>query len=292
MSQEPSVHPTAVVGDDVVLGPGTSVGPYAIIEPGVVVGAENVIHAHAFLGRFTTLGDRNHVHPYAVIGHLPQDISFDPQTETHTRIGNGNVFREHCTVHRATKVGEATVIGNNCFLMANTHVAHDCVLGDGVIMVNNSSVTGHCVVGDKVTMSGLTGIHQFGRIGRLAFISALSVTNRDLPPFFVFGGRPALADQVNAVGLRRAGIGREARGEIKAAFRLLYRSGLTLPEALARIEAESTTPEAQELVDWVRSSKRGISLASNVGGEDENSLDRKRQHAPRARQSLPEGDGD
>lgn len=259
---EPIVHPSAIVGQDVVLGPGTTVGPYAVIEDGVVLGRDNRVWAHAYIARGTTMGDRNQVHPGALIGHLPQDVGFKPDTPTFTRVGNDNVFREHCQVHRATKEGQATTIGDGCLLMATSHVAHDCQVGNGVILVNQASLPGHCQVGDKVIMSGFTGIHQFCRIGRLAFVSALSVSNKDLPPFFIYGGRPALAESVNVIGLRRAGVSREAREDLRRAYKLLYRAGLTIPEAVARIAADCPSAEAQELVAFIRASKRGISLGA------------------------------
>ena len=267
MANDVEVHPTAVIGAGVVLGAGTRIGAHAVIEDGVVLGRDNVVWAQAFIGRGTTLGDRNQVHPGAVIGHLPQDVSFDPATETFTRIGSGNVFREHCQVHRATQPGQATTIGDGCLLMALSHVAHDCHVGNNVILVNQASLPGHCEVGDRVLMSGFTGIHQFCRIGRLAMVSALSVSNKDLPPFFIYGGRPALAESVNSVGLRRAGVSREARAEIKAAYRLLYRSGLTIKEALARIEAQLSCAEVQELVAFCRATKRGVAPGTQTAAD-------------------------
>ncbi len=264
---EASVHPTAVIGEGVVLGPGTRVGAYAVIEDGVVLGADNVVWPHAFVGRGTTMGDGNQVHMGAVVGHAPQDLSFDPATPTFTRIGHRNAFREHCQVHRATKPGQATEIGDDNLFMALSHVAHDCRIGDRVVLVNQASLPGHCEVGDRVIMSGFTGIHQFCRIGRLAMVSALSVSNKDLPPFFTYGGRPARAQALNVVGLRRAGVAPDVRRELKHAYRLLYRSGLTVPEALPRLEAECTSPEARELIAFVRASKRGIAGGRPPRGE-------------------------
>lgn len=283
------VHPTAIIGQDVVIGPGTRIGAYAVIEDKVVLGRDNVIYPQAFIGRGTTLGDRNHVHPGAVLGHLPQDLRFDPALETFTVIGDDNVFREHCQVHRATKPGGATTIGHKNLLMALSHVAHDCRLGDGVVLVNQASLPGHCEVGDRVIMSGFTGIHQFCRIGRLAMVSALSVSNKDLPPFFIFGGRPALAESVNVVGLRRAGVSREARDELRRAYKLLYREGLTIPEATARIAAECTSPEARELVAFVRASKRGIAPGTLEAGD---SLSTKKSRATPGRHDDDDADDD
>jgi UDP-N-acetylglucosamine acyltransferase len=263
-----NVHPTAIIGQDVVIGAGTRIGAYAVIEDHVVLGRDNVIYPQAFIGRGTTLGDKNQVHPGAIIGHLPQDLHFDPTIETFTIIGDGNIFREHCQVHRATKAGEATRLGNGNLLMAMSHVAHDCVLGNNIVMVNQASLPGHCHVGDKVIMSGFTGIHQFCRIGRLAMLSALSVANKDLPPFFVFHGRPAFAKNINAIGLRRAGIPRESRLELQRAYKLLYRSGHTLKDALPLIEAECKSPEAQELIAFLRTpSRKGIARGPRAAAE-------------------------
>jgi UDP-N-acetylglucosamine acyltransferase len=257
------IHPAAHIGKDTEIGEGTTIGPGVVIEDGVKIGKGNVIWATAFIGRGTTLGDGNHVHPGAVLGHVPQDVSYDPSRETFLKIGDRNVFREHVTIHRGTKPGSSTVIGSECFIMASAHIAHDCKIGNKVIMVNFAGLTGHCEVHDGAIMSGHTGIHQFSRIGRLAIMSALSVINKDLPPFFIFGGRPACAQGINAVGLRRAGIKREVRAEIKRAYRAIYREGRTLPDALEVISKECPSEECRYLVDFVRSSKRGIAAGAH-----------------------------
>lgn len=278
------IHPTAIIGDGAIIGEGTEVGAYAIIEAGVRLGKNNHVWPHAFIGKGTTMGDGNHVHPGASIGHLPQDLKFDPKTETFTKIGNRNAFREHCSVHRATKPGQSTIIGDDGLFMANSHVAHDCVIGNRVVMVNNSAFPGHCEIGDGVIMSGFTGIHQFCRIGRMSMVSAMSVTNKDLPPFMIFGGRPAVSQGLNAVGLRRAGVGPEARKALKAAYKLLYRSALPVTEAIARIEQELSGPEITELVAFVKASKRGICLGA---GDVEETL-RVRKKLGMARHAIDE----
>jgi UDP-N-acetylglucosamine acyltransferase len=282
------IHPTAVIGEGVTLGAGTTVGPHAVIEDGVVLGEGNVVWAQAYIARGTTMGDGNHVHPGAVIGHVPQDLSFDPDTPTYTRIGHRNAFRDHCQIHRATREGEATVIGDDNMFMALSHVAHDCKVGSNVVLVNQASLPGHCEVADRVIMSGFTGIHQFCRIGRLAMISSLSVSNKDLPPFFIYGGRPALAEAVNRVGLRRAGVTREAQREIKEAYRILYRSDLTIPEALDEIERGLGCDEVRELVEFCRTSKRGIAFGAKATSD---SLSTKR-HRAGARTAGAAGEGD
>ena len=261
------IHPTAIVHPSAKLGAGTTVGPYAIVEADVELGESNTLWAHSYVGRFTRMGDGNHVHPYATVGHLPQDVSFDPATETFTRIGDRNTFREHCSVHRATKPGEATTIGSDCLLMAHSHVGHDSHVGNHVILVNNSVVAGHCEIMDRAILSGYVAIHQFCRVGRFAMISGLSVANKDVPPFFLGGGRPALFEGINAVGLKRNGFEPAERKDIKQACRILFREGLTVPEACAKIEAECTSAGAQELVEFVRASKRGITISIGGGGD-------------------------
>jgi UDP-N-acetylglucosamine acyltransferase len=265
----PNIHPTAVVAPSAVIGQGTEVGPYAIIEDHVILGERNKIWAHAFIARDTQMGDENEVHPGATIGHVPQDLKYDPATKSGTRIGHRNVFREHSSVHKATKEGTYTTIGDDSLFMVNSHVAHDCLVGNKVVLVNNACLTGHTEMGDGAIMSAMTGIHQFCRIGRLAMMSALSGTNKDLPPFMTFGGRPAACLGLNLVGMRRAGIDRAKRSEIKQAYKWIYREGLLLNEALDRIEAELKCAETKELVEFIRSSKRGICLGA---GEAEDTL--------------------
>ncbi len=216
------IHPAAHVSRSAVLGEGTRVGPGAVIEDGVVMGKDNVIWPNAFVGRGTTLGDGNHVHPGAVIGHEPQDLAFDRSTQTFLKVGIGNK----------------------------------------VILVNFAGVTGHCEVHDGAIMSGHTGIHQGCRIGKLTIMSALSTINKDLPPFMIFGGRPACAQGINAIGLRRAGIEREARAEIKRAYRAIYREGRTLKDAIEVISRECPGEECRYLVEFLRTSKRGIAAGA------------------------------
>jgi UDP-N-acetylglucosamine acyltransferase len=259
------IHPAAHVGKDVILGEGTTVGPGAVIEDGVRLGARNVIWPNAFIGRGTTMGDENQVHPGAVVGHWPQDLAFDPaKGETFLRVGNKNVFRETCTIHRATKPGGATVIGDGCYFMAGSHVAHEAKIGNKVILVNFAGVTGHCEIHDGAIMSGHTGIHQFCRIGKFTIMSALSTINKDLPPFMIFGGRPACAQGINVVGLRRAGIKPSVRTEIKRAYRALYREGRSIQEAIEVIEKECPSEECRYLLDFVKTSKRGIASGADT----------------------------
>lgn len=253
----PDIHPSAIIGKDVQLGTGNAIGPNVVIEDGVKIGSHNKVLAGAFLARGTELGDENVIHMNAVVGHEPQDLAYKGEP-TFTRIGSRNVIREFVTIHRGTKEGTATVIGNGNFLMAYCHIAHNCHLGDQIIMVNQASLTGHCVVEDRAFLSGMTGFHQFTRIGTLAMVSALSAFNKDIPPYVMCGGRPGVAQGLNVVGMRRAGISQAVRTEVKEAFRLLYRSGLNTTQALEAIRKSFKSPEVAHFVKFIEESKRGI----------------------------------
>ncbi len=251
------IHPTALLGKNIEIGVGTVIGPHVIVEDNVKIGAHNKIMAGAYLASGTELGNYNEIHMYAVIGHAPQDLAYkgDP---TFTKIGNHNVIREFVTIHRGTKEGTSTVLGDHNFLMAYCHVAHNCLIGNRVIMVNQSSLTGHIVVEDQAFLSGITGFHQFTRIGRLAMVSALSACNKDIPPFMTCGGRPGVVVGINVVGMRRAGISASERSEVKEAYKLLYRSGLNVSQALETMKKSLKSPSVQHLIEFINASKRGI----------------------------------
>ena len=225
--------------------------------------SHNKLLAGAYLARGTEIGNGNILHMNTVIGHEPQDIAYQGQ-ETFTKIGSKNVIREFVTIHRGTKEGTATVIGDENFLMAYCHIAHNCHLGNHIIMVNQASLTGHCVVEDKAFLSGMTGFHQFTRIGTLAMVSALTAINKDIPPYVVCGGRPGIAQGINVVGMRRAGIGPQVRAEIKEAYKLLYRSGMNVSQAIDRIKNSLKSPEVAHMVEFIEASKRGILDGSGV----------------------------
>ena len=260
------IHPTAIIGRDVQLGVGNRIGPHVVIEEGVKLGSHNVIHASACLCRGTEIGNHNEIHMGAIVGHVPQDLAFK-NVPTFTRIGDHNQIREYVTIHRGTKPESTTIIGDENFIMAYCHIAHNCELGNKVIMVNQSSLTGYCKIEDQAFLSGMTGFHQFTRIGRLGLVSALSAVNKDLPPYLICGGRPAVVLSVNVVGLRRAGIAEPARNEIKKAYRHLYRSGLTVSHALEKIKSELSSPEVQYLVRFIEDSERGILAGGRETGD-------------------------
>ena len=251
------IHPSAQVGKSAKLGNHNVIGPNVIIEDGVTLGSGNKILANAYLCSGTSIGSRNEIHMSAVIGHAPQDVAYKG-AKTFTKIGSDNLIREFVTIHRGTKEGTSTVIGDHNFIMANAHVAHNCVLGNRVIMVNLASLTGHCVVEDMAFLSGMTGFHQFTKIGTLAMVRALSAINKDIPPYMICGGRPGVIQGINVVGLRRAGISQAIRTEIKESYRFLYRSGLNVEQALKEIEKNFKSKEIAHLIEFIRTSKRGI----------------------------------
>ncbi len=261
-----SVHPTALVGARAHLGAGVTVGPYAIVEDEAVVGERSVILAHVVIKRFTTLGSDNVVHEGAVLGGEPQDLSFTG-TDTGLVIGNGNRIREGVTIHRSTRPGSPTVVGSSCFLMANTHVAHDDRIGDRVVMANNVALAGHVEVGDGAFLAGGAGVHQFCRVGRLAMVGGNAKVVQDCLPFVITDGAPARARGLNVVGLRRAGFRPAQLRTLKEGYRLLLRSSLPLAAALERMAA-LREPLVDEMIAFVRGSKRGFAHAGSSGDEE------------------------
>jgi UDP-N-acetylglucosamine acyltransferase len=252
------IHPTAVVSPDANLADGVEVGPHAVIEAGAVIGEGTRIMAGAYVCTGTALGRDNVVHMHAVLGHVPQDTHFEGG-ETFLEIGDGNAIREMVTVHRGTQEGSTTRIGSGCLLMACSHVAHNCVLGDNVILANGALLAGHVEVGSGAFISGNVLIHQFARIGRLAMVSGGGRVSRDVPPFCLMEGNSRLRN-LNRVGLRRAGLGREAIASLGRAYREIFLGELA-PDAAARalLGRGDASPEAREMAEFIVASERGVS---------------------------------
>lgn len=267
------IHPSAIIHPKAVLGQNNEIGPNVIIEEGVKIGSNNKIWQGAFIAAGTEIGDSNQIHMHAVVGHEPQDLAFK-NSATFTKIGNHNVIREFVTIHRGTKEGSSTVIGDHNYFMAYAHIAHNCKVGNHVILVNNASLTGYCEVEDYAFLSGFVGLHQFTKIGSFVIVSALSAVNKDVPPFMMCGGRPAVVQGINVIGLRRGGFDAATREEIKQAYKTLYRSGLNVSQAIEVLERDFKSPQVKHLVEFVKSSERGISAAQ--GDEEETLLSKKR----------------
>ena len=259
IAQSARVHPTALISAEVDLDDDVQVGPYAIIDGKVKIGSGCVIRAGAQLIGPLTMGRNNSVYGGVVLGEAPQHLKYNGEP-TRVEIGDANIFREHVTVHRGTTYSWETRIGNNNFLMANAHVAHDCRVGDSCIIANGALLGGHCVLEDNVYLSGNSAVHQFVRVGRLALLSGVSATTKDIPPFIIQQRINCIVG-VNVVGMRRAGIATAHIDGVRRAFHLLYRQGMILPQALAAIERDlGTVPEVAEMVKFIRASARGINL--------------------------------
>ena len=253
------IHPTAIVSPHAELDSTVEVGPHAIIENHVQIGAGTRVWANAYIAGHTMIGSDNQIHMGSVIGHEPQDLKFDRQTRSYLRIGDRNVFREYCTVHRGTEPESATVIGNDCFLMGLSHVGHNCVLGNSVIICNCALVAGHVHIADRAFISGGTVIHQFTHVGRLTMFSGNARVSRDVPPFTLAAERNEI-HALNLVGLRRAKIPAASISELKQLFQLFYLAGKTGGAALteATTPGRFQTPEALEFIEFVRQSPNGL----------------------------------
>jgi UDP-N-acetylglucosamine acyltransferase len=255
----PQIHPTAIVDGAAQLGPGVTVGPYSIIEGRVVIGPETQIGPHVVIKDFTTIGARCRIFQFAVLGEVPQDLKFKGE-ESRLVIGDDNTIREFATMHRGTAGGGGvTSIGNHNLFMAYTHVAHDCHVGNRVIMSNAATLGGHILVEDHAILGGLSAVHQFGRIGRFAFIGGCSAVHRDVPPYAMAVGNRAKLVGLNLVGLKRQGFSDSALQSLKKAYELLFLSDYNLKEAMTRVREEFPhIPEIQHLLRFIETSERGL----------------------------------
>ena len=252
------IHETAIIHPSAKLGKNVSVGPFAVIDEETEIGDGCVIGAHVTIHPYTKIGKNCHFFPGCSIGAEPQDLKFVGE-KTYTIIGDGGSFRECCTVHRACGEGNETRIGNNILMMAYTHVAHNCIVGNNVIMSNVATLAGHVIVEDRAVIGGLSAVHQFCKIGRNVMIGGMARVNQDVPPFMICSGDPAFVSGLNSVGLSRAGMAVEERSELKKAFRILYRSGLSLQDAISTMEQDLTSSEPLEhLLRFLRNVERGI----------------------------------
>lgn len=253
------IHPTAVVHKGAILDEDVEVGPYSVIGEHVMIGAGCRIGTHCVLEGHTTIGKNNRFFTGAVIGSIPQDLKYKGEP-TRLTIGDHNTFREYVTVNLGTEEGGSeTRIGGHVLIMAYSHIAHDCQIGDHVILANGVTMGGHVVIEERVVVGGLVGIHQFVRVGKLAMIAACSMAAQDVTPFAMANGYHAKIYAMNKIGLERAGISQKTQQELKRAFRILFRSGLSTKSALEKIERELPPgPEIGHLVQFIRESKRGF----------------------------------
>jgi len=262
-----SIHESANISASAKLGERLTVGPYAVIEDDVELGDDCEIAAHAVIKKFTRLGSRNRIFEHAVVGGEPQDVKFKNE-RSYLEVGDDNLIREFCTLHRASGAGELTRVGSRNFFMIGVHIAHNCEIGDDNIFANGAALAGHIKVEDHVFLSNNAGAHQFVRMGRYAMVGGKSKIVQDVLPFFVTDGNPARVRGLNSVGLKRAGLSAESRLQLKRAYRFLFRSNLRMFEALEQMSALQD-PHVDHLVEFIRDSKRGFTHAERWSGEND-----------------------
>jgi UDP-N-acetylglucosamine acyltransferase len=237
-----AIHPTAVIEDNVEIGPDCEIGAYAVIK------------------QFTKIGARNRIFEHAVLGGEPQDVKFKGEP-SYLEIGDDNLIREFCTFHRANGEGATTRVGSRNFFMVGVHVAHNCIIGDDNVFANDVALAGHIEIEDHVFLSNNVGAHQFVRMGRYAMVGGKSKIVQDVLPFFITDGNPPRLRGVNSVGLRRAGFSEEVRRALKDAYRTLFRSSISLEDALQQL-AQVDDEHVSHLLSFIRGSKRGFIRAA------------------------------
>jgi len=251
------IAPTARIHPEAVVRAGAVVGEFVVIEQDVVIGPQTRLEPYVYVKRWTTLGESNEISAGTVLGTDPLDKGFTGE-RSYLKIGNRNKIREHYTISRGTAPESETIIGDDNYIMTSGHIAHNCRIGNQTVIASCALVAGYVEVEDQAFISGGVVIHQYSKIGRLAMIGGNTRVNSDLPPFFLYSDFNVAVKGLNLVGLRRAGFKASDVTPLKTAYKLLYKSGLKLEEALRRIETEVPTEHTRHLVTFIRSSKRGI----------------------------------
>ena len=253
-----NIHPTAIVDPKAELGDGVIVAPYAVIQDDVIIGENTHIDSHVLLNSGTRIGKKCRISKGAVLGTDPQDLKYAGEKTT-LEIGDETTIREFCTLNRGSNHRFKTEIGSNCLLMAYVHVAHDCVIGDNVILANAINMGGHVTIESYAAVGGMSPIHQFVKIGSHAFVGGGWRVNKDVPPYILAAGEPIKFAGINRVGLSRRGFSSEILQKIRQAYKLVYRSGLNVTQAVQKIkEAEELIPEVEKIVNFIEASERGI----------------------------------
>ena len=252
------IHRSAIVYPNAKIGADVQVGPFSIVGPHVTIGDNTIVQSHVVIEGEVSIGRENSIGHGVIIGVPPQDVAFSQERKTKVEIGDDNIIREHCTIHRGSPDGTATSIGNKNFLMSGAHIGHNCLIGNNVVIANNCLLAGHVRVDDSAFLGGGSTFHQFMHIGRLVMVQGSSAFGKDLPPFVIAAERNYVFG-LNIVGLRRAGLTAKNRDEIKQAFNLVYLSGLNTSQALDKAATMTFGAPAREFLDFVASSKkRGI----------------------------------
>jgi len=254
-----TVHPTAVIHPEAELDEGVKVGPFAVIGGKVRIGRGTSVGPHTVIEGVTSIGEGCFIHQAVSIGAPPQDTKYSGE-ETKVIIGRGCIIREFVTINKATSHGGGkTVLGDECFIMAYAHIAHDCIVGDKVVMANAATLAGHIVIEEHAIIGGLVAIHQFAKVGAYSMIGGTSAITHDVPPYMIAVGNRAKLYGLNSVGLKRHGFSPEDIKSLKVTYKILFRSGLTLKEAMDKVRAEvATSTYIEHLLEFIESSKRGI----------------------------------
>lgn len=262
------IHPTAIVDPNAKLAANVEIGPFSIIGPQVTIGEKTIVQSHVVIEAEVAIGRGNFIGHGAIIGVPPQDVSFSAERKTKVEIGDNNIIREYCTIHRGSADGSATKIGDKNFLMAGAHIGHNCLIGNNVVIANNCLLAGYVRVDDGAFLGGGSTFHQFMHIGRLVMVQGSSAFGKDLPPFVVAAERNSVFG-LNAVGMRRAGLNANDRDGIKEAFKVIYLSGLNTSQALDKAKTMTFGAPAHEFLDFVaKSKKRGICPLKRGAGDD------------------------
>ena len=253
------IHPTALVDSNAEIDSDVEIGPYSVIHGDVSIGAGVRIGSHVVIEPYVTIGPDCQIFQYAALGAVPQSVKFEGE-KTAVKIGRATTVREFVTIHRGTGFGGGiTEVGEENYLMAYTHIAHDCRTGRKVMMANNATLAGHITIGDNATIGGLVAIHQFVRIGEYAFIGGKSAVVKDVPPYVIAAGDRVKLHGLNTVGLKRQGFSPQSLSALKKTYRIIFRIGLTLNEAIERVKAEvEQAPEVRHFIAFIQSSTRGI----------------------------------
>src|SRR6059058_6356431 len=249
-----TIHPTAIVYPVARMGTDVGIGPFSVFGPQATIGEKTVVQSHVVIEGEVAIGHGNFIGHGTIIGAPPQDVSFSLERKTRVEIGNDNIIREYCTIHRCSPEGSATKIGDKNFLMAGAHIGHNCLVGNNVVIANNCLLAGHVRVDDGAFFGGGSTFHQHMHIGRLVMVQGSSAFGKDLLPFVIAAERNSVFG-VNVVGLRRAGFSAKDRDEIKAAFKLLYMSGLNIGQAIEKAATMKFGAPAREFLDFIADAK-------------------------------------
>ena len=254
-----NIHSTAIIHPKAKIGKDVTIGPFAVIGENAKIGDGTEIGSHIVIEGWTSIGKNCRIFPFSSIGTPPQDITYSGE-KTMVTIGDQNIIREYTTIHRGTKKGGGeTVVGSHNYIMAYVHIAHDCHIGSHIIMANAATLGGHITVEDHAVIGGLTGIHQFVRVGMYAMVGACSAVSLDVPPYVSAVGNRATLYGLNIIGLKRHGFNKKQVSHIKKAYTILFRSKLSLKEAIVKIEEDmGDSEEVKRMVEFIKGSKRGI----------------------------------